>query len=201
MSQEKYIIPPDEVITPEDRAVVKGHKSVLLWFTGLSGSGKSTLSQALDKKLHELQFHSYVLDGDKVRTGLSKDLSFSAEDREENIRRIAEVAKLMVDAGLIAVTAFISPFRKDRRLARDLMDKNVFIEVFVKCSIEECEKRDIKGLYKKAREGIIPEFTGISSPYEEPENAEIVLDTTRLTVDECIQEIITYLEKNGYIAL
>ena len=164
-------------ITREDRQVLNDHKSVILWFTGLSGAGKSTLANEIEALLHEKGKRTYVLDGDNVRQGLCGDLGFSDQDRVENIRRIGEVAKILVDAGTITLTAFISPFKADRQRARDLVPEGDFVEVYCRCELGVCEERDVKGLYKKARAGEIPEFTGISSPYEEPENAELVVDT------------------------
>ncbi len=180
-------------INKEARHRLHGHKSCVLWFTGLSGSGKSTLANAVDKRLYELGLHSYVLDGDNIRHGLNKGLGFSPEDRRENIRRIAEVAKLFVDAGVITLTAFISPYREDRELARGLLEQGEFVEIYVKCPLEECERRDPKGLYQKARNGEIPEFTGISSPYEEPLAPEIVIDSADTTVEEAADQVIRYL--------
>ncbi|NPA53483.1 MAG: adenylyl-sulfate kinase [Aquificae bacterium] len=197
--KSKYIIPHKGNITKKDRQRQKGHKSAILWFTGLSGSGKSTLAHAVEEKLFEMGIHTYVLDGDNIRTGLNKDLGFSAEDREENIRRIGEVAKLFVDAGIITLTAFISPYKKDRELVRNLVEEGEFIEIYVKCPLEVCEQRDVKGLYKKAREGLIKNFTGIDDPYEEPENPEIIVETNKETIDESVNKIISYLKEKGYL--
>jgi adenylylsulfate kinase len=183
----------------EERRELCGYKSCAIWFTGLPSSGKSTLANSLCRRLHSMCVRSYVLDGDNVRHGLNKDLGFSPEDRTENIRRIAEVTRLFVDAGLIALAAFISPFREDRSRARRLLREGEFIEVFVKCPPEECERRDPKGMYKKARAGQIQEFTGVSAPYEEPLNAEIVLDSSRLSVDACTDHLVEYLIRNGFI--
>ena len=163
----------------------------------MSASGKSTIAHALDKKLHREGIHSYVLDGDNVRHGINRDLGLSPEDRKENIRRTGEVSKLFVDAGLLVLAAFIAPYREDRREVRELMEKGQFIEVFIKCSISECEKRDPKGFYKKARSGEIEQFTGISAPYEEPEHPEVILDTDKMNTEECVKQILNYLnEKN-----
>ena len=186
-------------ITVEKRRESYNYKSCVIWFTGLSASGKSTLANSLATRLHMLGIKSYVLDGDNIRHGLNKNLGFSPEDRKENIRRIGEVAKLFVDAGLIAMTAFISPYKEDRNDARKLLKEDEFIEVFVKCSLLECEKRDPKGIYKKARSGEIKEFTGISAPYEDPENPEIVLETDKTSLEECIETILNYLLENEYI--
>lgn len=180
-------------VTRDRRAKSNGHKSVILWFTGLSGAGKSTIAHALEESLHQLGANTYVLDGDNVRHGLCGDLGFSDMDRNENIRRIGEVSKLFIDAGVIALSAFISPFRVDRQRARDLVDEGDFIEIHVKCPLEVCETRDPKGLYKKARAGLIKGYTGISSPYEEPGKPEIVVDTSVQDVDQCVEQIIDYL--------
>ncbi|TWG32009.1 adenylyl-sulfate kinase [Geobacillus sp. C56-T2] len=189
----------DSKVTKEDRQKLNGHKSVVLWFTGLSGAGKSTLSVEVEKELHQRGIRTYILDGDNIRHGLNKDLVFSAEDRKENIRRIGEVAKLMVDAGIVTLTAFISPYREDREMVRQLLGEKEFIEIYVKCSLEECERRDPKGLYKKARAGEIKGFTGIDDPYEEPENPELVVETDKQTLEESVKQVITYLEENGYL--
>lgn len=181
-------------ITKQERHRLNGHKSCVLWFTGLSGSGKSTLANAVDRELHDQQYKSYVLDGDNIRHGLNKDLSFNKEDRQENIRRIGEVAKLFVDSGQIISTAFISPFREDRDIVRGMFEPNEFIEVFVNCPLDLCEVRDPKGLYKKARNGEIPNFTGISSPYEAPANPEIIIQTDTLSIDQSVEKIISYLK-------
>jgi len=186
-------------ITVEERRERYDYMSCVLWFTGLSAAGKSTLANSLCQRLHLMGVKSYVLDGDNIRHGLNKDLGFSPEDRKENIRRIGEVAKLFVDAGLIAMTAFISPYREDRDNARKLMNEGEFIEVFVRCPLQECERRDPKGIYKKARSGEVGEFTGISAPYEEPEDPEIILDTDKMTLEECVEEVLTYLIRNNYI--
>ncbi|WP_431803285.1 adenylyl-sulfate kinase [Halobacillus andaensis] len=189
----------DSKVTKEDRQKQKNHQSPVLWFTGLSGSGKSTLSVEVEKALFELGTHSYRLDGDNVRQGLNKNLGFSAEDRTENIRRIGEVAKLMNDAGVLTLTAFISPYRVDRDQARELFEDGEFIEVYTKCSLEEAENRDPKGLYKKARAGEIKGFTGIDDPYEEPTHAEIVIETDKLSLEESVERVISYLKDNQYI--
>lgn len=174
------IIPHDHKINREQREELLGQKGQLVWFTGLSGSGKSTLAGLLEEQLHRQGKATYLLDGDNIRVGLNKNLGFSAEDRAENIRRIGEVAKLFVDAGLIVIAAFVSPFEKDRDLVKSLIPEGHFKLVYVKCSIEECERRDVKGLYAKARRGEIKDFTGISSPYEEPSDPDIKVDTEKL---------------------
>lgn len=184
----------EATITKKDRQRKNQHKSVVLWFTGLSGSGKSTLANAVDNELFKQYYQSYCLDGDNIRHGLNRDLTFRNEDRKENIRRIGEVAKLFVDSGQIVSTAFISPFREDRQLVRNMFEKDEFIEIYVKCPINICEKRDPKGLYKKARLGEISDFTGISSPYERPNNPEIVIQTDRLSIDESVSIILSYLK-------
>jgi len=180
-------------VSKSDREDFLKQKGVVLWFTGLSGSGKSTLAREVEKRLFETGRLSYVLDGDNIRFGLNKNLGFSPEDRTENIRRIGEVAKLFADAGLITLTAFISPYRADRDLARALLKEGEFIEIFVKCPVEECEQRDVKGLYQKARAGEIKGFTGISAPYEEPVAPELVLETAEETLAESAEKIIRYL--------
>jgi adenylylsulfate kinase len=186
-------------VTVEDRRESYNYKSCVLWFTGLSAAGKSTLANSLCEQLHMVGVKSYVLDGDNIRHGLNKNLGFSPEDRKENIRRIGEVAKLFVDAGLIAMTAFISPYREDRNNARRLLREDEFIEVFVKCSVTECERRDPKGIYKKAKAGEIKEFTGVSAPYEEPENPELILETDKMDLQECVRALLEYLVHHEYI--
>ncbi|AIM17814.1 adenylyl-sulfate kinase [Neobacillus sp.] len=181
-------------VTKEDRHVLNGHKSCVLWFTGLSGSGKSTLANAVDQALYQRGVHSYVLDGDNVRHGLNRDLQFNKEDRRENIRRIGEVAKLFVDSGQIVSAAFISPYLADRQLVRNMFEPGEFIEIYLNCPIQVCEERDPKGLYEKARKGEIPEFTGISSPYEIPQHPEIIIESNRESMEEAVHKIITYLE-------
>ncbi|WP_216092627.1 adenylyl-sulfate kinase [Candidatus Marithrix sp. Canyon 246] len=173
----------------------KPHPALVLWFTGLSGSGKSTLAHAVEEKLYEMQYHTFVLDGDNMRNGLCSDLGFSDEDRIENIRRTTEVVKLFFDAGLIVLTAFISPFRSDRNKIRQLIGNN-FIEIYCDTPLSTCETRDIKGLYKLARAGKIKDFTGISSPYEKPENPEITIDTVNHSIDDCVNQVIVNLTTN-----
>lgn len=186
-------------VTRERREEMNRHRGTILWFTGLSGAGKSTLAHATEERLHQMGVRTFVFDGDNVRHGLCKDLGFSDDDRTENIRRIGEVAKLCLNAGLITMTAFISPFRKDRREVREMAAEADFHEIFCHASLEVCEARDVKGLYKKARAGEIPEFTGISSPYEEPEQAELLVETGTRSVDECVDQVITYLRGHGVI--
>ncbi len=183
------------VIDRPKREKLLGQKGVCLWFTGLSGSGKSTLARLLESTLYRKGHLAYVLDGDNIRHGLNGDLGFSDADRKENIRRIGEVARLFVDAGMITVTAFISPFRGDRNTVRKMMQEGGFIEVYVRCSLEECEKRDVKGLYSRARKNEIDAFTGISSPYEAPLSPEITVDTERMSPEACVGHIMTYLKE------
>ena len=184
-------------VSRQQRANQKSQQPCILWLTGLSGAGKSTVANALEQELFRRGHHSYLLDGDNVRHGLNKDLDFSDAGRVENIRRIGEVAKLFVDAGLIVITAFISPFRSDRRMVRELVEPGDFVEVFVSTPIEECERRDPKGLYARARQGLVRNFTGISSPYEAPEAAELVLDTSKQSIEDCVLRIVNYLETTG----
>lgn len=181
----------------EEREKLNGHRGAVLWFTGLSGSGKSTLANAVDRKLNERGVRGYVLDGDNIRLGLNKGLGFSEEDRKENIRRIGEVAKLFADSGQVVSTAFISPYLQDREAVRKLFAEGDFIEVWVKCALEVCEERDPKGLYGKARAGEIPAFTGISAPYEEPQNPELVIETDQLDIEEAADSVLSYLESEG----
>ena len=187
----------DHSVTRDERCKLMGHKGCILWFTGLSACGKSTIANAVDRKLHDAGVHTFVLDGDNIRMGLNKNLGFSADDRAENIRRIGEVAKLFSDAGVITATAFISPYLADRDKVRALMGQGGFIEVYVNASLETCEARDPKGLYKKARAGEIKSFTGISDPYEAPVNPELVLDSNTKGIDELSNEVIAYLKSNG----
>ena len=176
-----------------DREKLNRHKSVVLWFTGLSGAGKSTLAHAVEERLYSMGCRTFVFDGDNVRHGLCADLGFSPEDRKENIRRIGEMVRLFIEAGIIAITAFISPYKRDREWVRSLVGKGNFIEIHCDCSLEICEKRDIKGLYAKAKRGEIPEFTGITAPYEAPENPELHINTGEMTLEECIDIVIQYL--------
>jgi adenylylsulfate kinase len=186
-------------VTRQRREQANGHRSFILWFTGLSGAGKSTLAHAVEERLYQMGCRTFVLDGDNVRHGLCADLSFSEADRIENIRRIGEVAKLMVEAGVIAMTAFISPFRSERNKVRAMMAQGEFIEVYCKCSLEVCESRDVKGLYAKARAGLIKNYTGISSPYEEPEAAEIVVETDVTNLEQSVEAVIASLRERGLI--
>jgi adenylylsulfate kinase len=195
----KNIVWQDTKVKKEDRQLMNKHKSCVLWLTGLSGSGKSTIAMELEKKLFELGIHTFILDGDNLRYGLNKNLGFSPEDRKENVIRIGEVSKLFVDAGIIVLTACISPYREDREMVRNMFGKNEFLEVYVKCSLEECERRDPKGLYQKAREGKINCFTGISAPYEEPLDPELLIESDRQLPIDAVNEIISYLNSNGYL--
>ena len=199
MSQDENIVWHNQTVSSKQKQEHKGHRPVLLWYTGLSGSGKSTIANAVEAKLFELGCHTYLLDGDNVRMGLSKGLTFSDEDRVENIRRISEVAKLFVDAGLIVSTAFISPFKADRAQAREIMAEGEFIEVFIDTPIEVCESRDPKGLYKKARAGEIPNFTGISSAFDEPESPELHIKTAENSIEQCAEQIVQYLTSKKVI--
>lgn len=180
-------------VTKQEREQQSGQKSVIVWFTGLSASGKSTLANAFNRALFERNKQAYVLDGDNIRHGLNNDLGFDEDSRKENIRRIGEVAKLFVDSGQIVLTAFISPYRSDRQIVRELVEEGEFIEAYVKASVEACSERDPKGLYEKAKRGEIPNFTGVSAPYEEPENAEIILDTERYSIEECVEQLLAKL--------
>jgi len=188
-------------IARSDRERLNGHRGVTLWFTGLPASGKSTLAVAVEQEMHQRNCRTYILDGDNIRHGLNRDLGFSPEDRNENIRRIGEVANLLRDAGMINMVAFISPYRSDRKLARDLSKNDgTFIEVYVDCPVTMCEDRDPKGMYKKARQGILKEFTGVSAPYEAPESPEIHLLTGQYSVNECVGQIMNYLGENRLIS-
>ena len=186
-------------ITKEDRTKLLNQKGSTIWLTGLSGSGKSTIAVELEHALIENNHQAYILDGDNIRHGLNKNLGFSPEDRTENIRRIGEVAKLFTAANVITIAAFVSPYREDRGNVRKLLGHNEFIEIYVKCSLEVCEARDTKGLYKKARAGEVKDFTGISAPYEEPLNPELTIDSSALSVEESTREILDYLEAKGYV--
>lgn len=186
-------------VTRARREVQNGHRGAIIWFTGLSGAGKSTLAHAVEEELHQQGCRTFVLDGDNVRHGLCGDLGFSAEGRVENIRRVGEVAKLMLEAGIIVLTAFISPYRKDRRLVRGMCQHGDFIEIYCDTPIEVCEQRDVKGLYKKARVGQINEFTGISSPYEAPENQELTVNTGAASLNECVRQVIGEVKQRGIV--
>lgn len=199
MSKKENIVWHEGSVNRQRREAINRHRGLTIWFTGLSGSGKSTVSVALEERLTNMGCRTYRLDGDNVRTGLNRDLSFTPEDRIENIRRIGEVAKLFRDAGIINLTAFISPYRRDREMARALSSEDDFVEVFVDAPLEVCEQRDPKGLYKKARAGSIPNFTGISAPYEPPEHAEVHLHTGEKDVKACVDQLVEYLITHGYL--
>jgi adenylylsulfate kinase len=186
-------------VTRDLREKQNGHKSVVVWFTGLSSSGKSTIAHSVEEQLHKTGCKTFVFDGDNVRHGLNKNLGFSREDRKENIRRIGEMCKLFIEAGIIALTAFISPYREDRDMIRRLVKDGDFIEIYCDCSPEVCESRDKKGIYARARKGEIAEFTGISAPYEIPENPTIVLDTANMTIQQCVDKVIRCLVERGII--
>ena len=193
MKEKLHIIPHDHAITRDDRNRLNGHRSKVIWFTGLSGSGKSTLAGRLEQLLIEQSMHTYILDGDNIRSGLNKGLGFTEEDRHENLRRIAEVAKLMFDAGLIVLSAFVSPLKKDRELVRQIIKNDNFVEIYMATSLEECERRDVKGLYKKARTGEISNFTGLTAPYEPPENPDLIIYTENQNVDDSAKRVLKFL--------
>jgi len=193
------IIYHNATVTRKRRAQLNTHKSVVIWFTGLSGSGKSTLAHSVEEELYKLGCRTFVLDGDNVRHGLSSDLTFNDNDRKENIRRIGEAAKLMMEAGVISMTAFISPFKKDRNLVRQLLPQGDFIEIYCKASLETCESRDVKGLYKRARAGEIKNYTGIDSPYEAPDNPELIIDTESESLEKSVAKVIDFLKSKEVI--
>lgn len=186
-------------VTRGRREKLNGHRSVIIWFTGLPTSGKSTIAHAVEEELHQMGCRTFVFDGDNVRHGLCSDLGFSPADRTENIRRIGEMTRLFIEAGVIALTAFVSPFKTDRDRVRALAGDGNFIEIHCKCPVEICEQRDVKGHYRKAKEGLIKEFTGVSSPYEEPENPELVLETAICTVEECVAKVLDLMKGNGVL--
>ena len=187
-------------VSKNDRRNIKGHSSAIIWLTGLPASGKTTIARELDKKLHERGCHTYVLDGDNVRHGLNRDLGFSKEQRKENIRRIAEVAKLFCDAGVITICSFVSPYKDDRDLARSIVEESEFIEVFVQCPLEVCIERDPKSMYKKAVKGAMKSFTGVDDPYETPESPEIIIESDRLTLPESVERILQWLEDKNVVS-
>ena len=191
---QENIIPHQFNVTQEQRSELKNHNAFLLWFTGLSGSGKSTIANELEKALHQKGIHTYTLDGDNVRKGLNNNLTFSPEDRTENIRRIAEVSNLMIDAGLVVLAAFVSPYKKDREMIKKTVKDVNFVEIFIDTSVEECERRDTKGLYAKARKGLIKDFTGVNAPYEAPENPDVLIKTEEVSVEGAVLKIIEYIE-------
>ena len=199
-TSNRYIQWHESLVTREQRENLNRHKSVILWFTGLSGAGKSTLAHAVEQVLFQQNCRTFVFDGDNVLHGLCSDLGFSQEDRVENIRRIGEMAKLFLESGTIALTAFISPYRADRERVRALVAPGDFIEIYCQCSLEICEQRDVKGLYAKARQGVLPNFTGISSPYETPENPELVIETGSQSLQESITQVVDFLRKRSIIS-
>ena len=199
MQKSTNVIWQQALVTRDARQRLNGHRSVVVWLTGLSGSGKSTLAHAVEERLHAMGCRTFVLDGDNVRHGLCGDLGFSDEARKENIRRAGETAKLFIEAGVIALTAFISPFRADRDRVQQQLADGDFIEVYCRCALDVCEGRDVKGMYRKARAGEISEFTGISSPYEEPLDAELVVETGFLPLETCVAQVIQYLQAHGVI--
>ena len=200
-NQKNNIVPFDPIITQSDRHIMNSHKSGLIWFSGLSGSGKSTLTHQVEARLYQKGIRSYVLDGDNVRSGLNADLSLSPEDRKENVRRIAEVAKLMVDAGILVFAAFIAPYEESRRFVRELLAGWPYYECYVKCSLKACEERDPKGLYRKARQGEIQNMTGIQAPFEEPKNPDMVVETDTCTLEQCTDQIVQFLNDKRLIIL
>ena len=197
--KEKNIARFDGYVKRGDRNKAYGHKSGVVWFTGLSASGKSTIAHTLEKILFEKGIKVYVFDGDNIRHGLNSDLGFSPEDRRENLRRIAEVSKLFVDAGLIVLACFVSPYRKDREYIKQIIGKEDFIEIYVKCPVEVCEKRDPKGFYKKAKAGIIKGYTGVDAPYEEPENPDLIIESDKLSPEESAKKVYEFLVKKGWL--
>ena len=199
MKKNSNTVYHNATVTRQRREKLSGHKSVVIWFTGLSGSGKSTLAHSVEEELYNLDCSTFVLDGDNVRHGLSSDLTFSNDDRKENIRRIGEAAKLMMNAGVITITAFISPFREDRGLVRQLLPRKDFIEIYCKASLEVCELRDVKGLYKRARAGEIKNYTGIDSPYEAPSNPELIINTEHELLEESVIKVIDFLKSKKII--
>ncbi len=201
MIMENHVIWHEGYVKRTDRNLLNNHKSGLVWFTGLSASGKSMIVHNLEKELFIQGIRTYVLDGDNVRHGLNANLGFSREDRKENLRRIAEVSKLFADAGIIVLAAFISPYREDREYIRERFKGDNFFEIYVKCSVEECERRDPKGQYKKARAGIIKNYTGISAPYEEPEKPDIVIDTENFDLESSVAKVIELLEKSNILSI
>lgn len=199
ISKSSRVVWHHATVTRERREAMNGHRSVVLWFTGLSGAGKSSLAHAVEEELHQMGCRTFVFDGDNVRHGLCADLGFSALDRVENIRRAGEMAKLFIEAGVIALTAFISPFRSDRGRVRALVPHGDFLEIYCDCPLEVCERRDVKGLYQRARAGEIKDFTGISSPYEEPSNPELIVDTYHLSMEESVAKVMDLLRERGII--
>jgi len=199
--KKNHVVWHNGYVKREDRNRLNNHKSGLVWLTGLSASGKSTIAHTVEKRLFERGFRTYVLDGDNVRHGINSNLGFSREDRRENLRRVVEVSKLFVDAGILVLAAFISPYKEDREYIRKMFEGDNFLEIYVRCSVEECENRDPKGQYKKARAGIIKKYTGISSPYEEPENPDLIIDTEKLELEASVEKVLDVLEQKKFIGL
>jgi len=199
MSKSENVVWHHATVTRQRREELAGHRGAVIWFTGLSGAGKSTLAHAVEETLHRRGTHTFVFDGDNVRHGLCSDLGFSDEDRSENLRRIGEMVKLFLDAGVVSLTAFISPFNEDRERIRGLIPHGDFFEIYCKCDLSVCESRDVKGLYKRARKGEIKDFTGISSPYEAPQDPELIVDTGAAPLEECVAQVIELLEERGII--
>ena len=192
------ITPHSFSVSKKERNRLNKHQSFLIWFTGLSGSGKSTIADALEKELYKKSIHTYILDGDNIRKGINKNLGFSPDDRTENIRRIAEISNLFIDAGMVVLSAFVSPYKKDRNNIKKIVGKSNFVEIFVNTSLEECERRDVKGLYKKARKGEISDFTGISAPYEAPDTPDLEIKTEELSIDKAVEKIMIYINDKLY---
>ena len=198
-AEENFIVPYNGHITKKHRQKLNGHKSFVLWFTGLPSSGKSTIAHKVELELYKRGIKTYVFDGDNIRTGLNKDLGFTEKERDENIRRIGEVIKLFIDAGLVVLTAFVSPLRKHREYVKSLLEDGEYIEIYVKCPAEKCAERDPKGHYEKAKLGIIKNFTGVDAPYEEPQSSDLVIETDKLSIDESVMAVLSFLKNNSLI--
>ncbi len=201
LNSPDHIVWYNSHVNRRERNILNQHASGVLWFTGLSAAGKSTIAHGVEKKIFSLGIRSYVLDGDNVRHGINSDLGFSREDRKENIRRIVEISKLLVDGGLIVLASFISPFKEDREYVRKCLSGDNFYEIYVKCSIQECQKRDPKGMYDKARKGIIKHYTGVSAPYEEPESPHLIIDTEKYDIADSIKLVLNYMDREGLLTL
>jgi len=199
IAEENFIVPYNGHITKKHRQKLNGHKSFVLWFTGLPSSGKSTIAHKVELELYKRGIKTYVFDGDNIRTGLNKDLGFTEKERDENIRRIGEVIKLFIDAGLVVLTAFVSPLRKHREYVKSLLEDGEYIEIYVKCPAEKCAERDPKGHYEKAKLGIIKNFTGVDGPYEEPQSPDLVIETDKLSIDESVMAVLSFLKNNSLI--
>ena len=198
-AEENFIVPYNGHLTKKHRQKLNGHKSFVLWFTGLPSSGKSTIAHKVELELYKRGIKTYVFDGDNIRTGLNKDLGFTEKERDENIRRIGEVIKLFIDAGLVVLTAFVSPLRKHREYVKSLLEDGEYIEIYVKCPAEKCAERDPKGHYEKAKLGIIKNFTGVDAPYEEPQSPDLVIETDKLSIDESVMAVLSFLKNNSLI--